>query len=338
MPPLKSKGINNVSLESNIQNTPLMKKILYLLSAALISNVLMAQSKIVILTIDHKIGLDTCAAGIEGVNNLGNQFKINRIQYYMDEIILVHDGATSDTSTVLALVDGFDQTSLNLGSFTLDSIESIRFAIGVNSSLNHLDPTTYNPNHPLAPKSPSMHWGWTAGYRFIAAEGVGGSTFNQIFEFHGLGDGNYAHLTLPTSGQYIGTDTVLITVTANYNELFRGQNLASGPISHGETGGAAQVLHNINNYVFSSSEGNAALGLRELNSNVNLYPNPSFGAFTLEAEESGTYDILDVAGRKVASGVVTEGKNRVNLNLNGLFFLRIQYSNGGTSIHKVYVK
>ena len=162
-----------------------MKKIFYLLSAALISNVLMAQSKTVILTIDHKIGLDTCAAGIEGVNNLGNQFKINRIQYYMDEIILVHDGATSDTSTVLALVDGFDQTNLNLGSFTLDSIESIRFAIGVNSSLNHLDPTTYNPNHPLAPKSPSMHWGWTAGYRFIAAEGVGGSTFNQIFEFHG---------------------------------------------------------------------------------------------------------------------------------------------------------
>jgi len=183
-----------------------------------------------------------------------------------------------------------------------------------------------------------MHWGWTAGYRFIAAEGVGGSTFNQIFEFHGLGDGNYAHLTLPTSGQYIGTDTILITVTANYNELFRGQNLASGPISHGETGGAAQVLHNINNYVFSSSEGNAALGLRELNSTVSLYPNPSFGAFTLEAEGSGTYDILDVAGRKVASGVVTEGKNRVNLNLNGLFFLRIQYSNGGTSVHKVYVK
>ena len=89
-----------------------MKKILYLLSAALISNVLMAQSKTVILTIDHKIGLDTCAAGIEGVNNLGNQFKINRIQYYMDEIILVHDGATSDTSTLLALVDGFDHTNL----------------------------------------------------------------------------------------------------------------------------------------------------------------------------------------------------------------------------------
>jgi hypothetical protein len=122
-----------------------MKKILYLLSAALISNVLMAQSKTVILTIDHKIGLDTCAAGIEGVNNLGNQFKINRIQYYMDEIILVHDGATSDTSIVLALVDGFDQTSLNLGSFTLDSIESIRFAIGVNSSLNHLDPHHVQP-------------------------------------------------------------------------------------------------------------------------------------------------------------------------------------------------
>ena len=315
-----------------------MKKTFYCFCALLIANVAIAQSKTVILNIEHRIGADTCASGIEGINNLGNPFKLNRIQYYMDEIILVHDGGSKDTATVLALIDGFSQTSLNLGTFTVDSLESVRFAIGVNASLNHLDPTTYNPNDPLAPKSPSMHWGWTAGYRFIAAEGLGGSTFSQIFEFHGLGDGNYAHLTLPTSGTFIGFDTLLITVTADYNELFRGLNLGSGPISHGETGGAAQTLHNMNNYVFTSGEGNASMSLEERTPVIGIYPNPSNGQFIIESSKAGTYEVLDVLGRKIKEGTLSVGTNNVHLNANGLISLYIRFLEGQTMVHKLHVK
>ncbi|MDA0741638.1 MAG: T9SS type A sorting domain-containing protein [Bacteroidetes bacterium] len=315
-----------------------MKKIYFALSALLLATAAHSQSKTVILNVEHRIGTDTCATGVEGINNLGNPFKLNRIQYYMDEIILVHDGGSSDTAAALALVDGFNETSLTLGTFTVDSLESIRFAIGVNASLNHLDPTTYNPNHPLAPKSPSMHWGWTAGYRFIAAEGLGGSAFSQIFEFHGLGDGNYAHLTVPTSGTLIASDTLLITITADYNELFRGINLGSGPISHGETGGAAQTLHNINNYVFTSSEGNAAMGLTEKTPVVGIYPNPSNGQFIIESPEAGTYEVLDMLGRKVMNGTLFPGANNVNLNANGLLVLCINSLEGETTVYKLHVK
>ena len=315
-----------------------MKNTFYCFCALLIANVAIAQSKTVILNIEHRIGADTCASGVEGINNLGNPFKLNRIQYYMDEIILVHDGGSKDTATVLALVDGFSQTSLNLGTFTVDSLESVRFAIGVNASLNHLDPTTYNSNDPLAPKSPSMHWGWAAGYRFIAAEGLGGSTFSQIFEFHGLGDGNYAHLTLPTSGTLIGSDTLQIAATADYNELFRGLNLGSGPISHGETGGAAQTLHNMNNYVFTSSEGNTAMSLEERAPVLGIYPNPSNGQFIIESSKAGTYEVLDVLGRKIKKGTLSAGTNHVHLNVNGLIFLYIRSFEGRITVHKLHVK
>ena len=315
-----------------------MNKKFYCFCALFIANIAISQSKTVLLNIEHRIGTDTCVTGVEGINNLGNPFKLNRIEYYMDEIILVHDGGSSDTAAALALVDGFSETSLNLGTFTVHSLESIRFAIGVNASLNHLDPTTYNPNHPLAPKSPSMHWGWTAGYRFIAAEGMGGSTFNQIFEFHGLGDGNYAHLTLPTLGTPVGSDTLLITITANYNELFRGINLGSGPISHGETGGAAQTLHNINNYVFTSSEGNAAMGLTEKTPVVSIYPNPSNGHFIIESLVAGTYEVLDVQGRKIMKGTLDLGANEVNLNANGLFLICISSLEGQTTVRKLHVE
>ena len=315
-----------------------MKKTFYCFCALLIANVVIAQSKTVILNVEHRIGTDTCTSGVEGINNLGNPFKLNRIQYYMDEIILVHDGGSKDTAMALALVDGFSQTSLNLGTFAVDSLESVRFAIGVNASLNHLDPTTYNPNHPLAPKSPSMHWGWTGGYRFIAAEGLGGSTFSQIFEFHGLGDGNYAHLTLPTSGTLLGSDTLMITIIADYNELFRGVNLGSGPISHGETGGAAQTLHNMSNYVFTSSEGNAAMGLTENTSVTGVYPNPSNGIFTIESSKAGTYEILDVLGRKIIEGNFSEGLTEVNLTARGMFLLRMRFLDRTATVQKIHVR
>ena len=106
-----------------------MKKIYFAFSALLFATAAHSQSKTVILNVEHRIGIDTCATGVEGINNLGNPFKLNRIQYYMDEIILVHDGGSSDTAAALALVDGFNETSLNLGTFTVDSLESIRFAI-----------------------------------------------------------------------------------------------------------------------------------------------------------------------------------------------------------------
>jgi len=242
-----------------------------------------------------------------------------------------------DTSSTIALVDGFSTTMIDLGEFVVDSLESIRFAIGVNEDLNHLDPTTYNPQHPLAPKSPSMHWGWTAGYRFICAEGLGGSSLSQIFEFHGLGDDNYAHLTIPTQGTMLGTDTLLISINADYNELFRGQTLATGPISHGETGAAAQVIHNMNNYVFTSSEGNAAMATKENSIPLTVFPNPSNGFFRVVVDAPSEFKVIDILGRTVESGRLDRGENTLELSSKGLYLLQVQHKTGAETI-KLHVR
>lgn len=298
---------------------------------------LQAQTKRVMLEINHRIGSDTCASSVQGVNNLGNIFKLNRIQYYIDEIILTQGMQAPDTSSTIALVDGFSTTMIDLGEFVVDSLESIRFAIGVNEDLNHLDPTTYNPQHPLAPKSPSMHWGWTAGYRFICAEGLGGSNLSQIFEFHGLGDDNYAHLTIPTQGTMLGTDTLLISINADYNELFRGQTLATGPISHGETGAAAQVIHNMNNYVFTSSEGNAAMATKENSIPLTVFPNPSNGFFRVVVDAPSEFKVIDILGRTVESGRLDRGENTLELSSKGLYLLQVQHKTGAETI-KLHVR
>jgi hypothetical protein len=83
---------------------------------------LQAQTKRVMLEINHRIGSDTCASSVQGVNNLGNIFKLNRIQYYIDEIILTQGMQAPDTSSTIALVDGFSTTMIDLGLFVFYSL------------------------------------------------------------------------------------------------------------------------------------------------------------------------------------------------------------------------
>jgi hypothetical protein len=292
------------------------------LFAIILSLTLQAQSKQVIVRIDHKLGTDTCAEYTTAVNNLGMQFELYRLQYYMDQFIMVHDNGVADTSNVVALVNGFNSTELVLGTFDIDSLEAIRFAIGVNESLNHLDPTTYPANHPLSPKSPSMHWGWTSGYRFICVEGNAGSSLNQTMEFHGLGDTNYAHMTISTEGQISG-DTIYIDLVADYQELFRGINVASGPISHGEDGDAARVLHNINNYVFSSAEGNQAMHVEDAELTLTIYPNPSRGTVNLVIDEPAMLEVYSTTGQLYHTETIMPGVSKIDLKEKGIFVFRL---------------
>ena len=173
------------------------KFVLSLTTLLLLSFSVMAQNTVQ-LNINHKLGTDVFAMNTAAQNNMGNDFNVTRLQYYMAEISIVHDGGTETTITDLyALVDASSATTLDLGSHNINSIEGVNFHIGVDQGKNHADPASYNMGHPLAPKNPSMHWGWTSGYRFIAFEGKGGVNLNQTFELHGLGDVNYFKVTVP---------------------------------------------------------------------------------------------------------------------------------------------
>ena len=67
-----------------------------------------------------------------------------------------------------------------LGSHDITTLESVRFGVG-RSEHNHLDPSAYPGDHPLAPQLPSMHWGWASRYfhRF-GMEGWAGEGFLKL--------------------------------------------------------------------------------------------------------------------------------------------------------------
>jgi hypothetical protein len=265
------------------------------------------------LQINHKLGAQAFALNQGASNNLGHDFNVTRLQYYISSIALVHDGGiVTPVADTYILVNAADSTFELLGTFNITTLEAVRFGIGVDLAKNHLDPAAYPANHPLAPKSPSMHWGWAGGYRFVAMEGKGGNSFANLYEFHALDDAVYFVQTLPTVGITNGND-LIVSIIADYTQALYEIPVANGNITHGSSGPALTLLQNFNWRVFTSSEGNAAMALNELDNakNISIRPNPTNGNAVVHAHnlpENAQVLVADVAGKQrlvsVANGHV----------------------------------
>jgi hypothetical protein len=316
-----------------------MKKLLFSLLLSL--GVFFSQAQVdVYLNINHQLGQNSFAFNTGTANNLGNSFNVKRLQYYIAEVNLIHDGGQITTvSNLWILADAGSALSESLGNYNITNLEGIQLGIGVESSYNHLDPSAYNMSHPLSPKSPSMHWGWAAGYRFIAFEGKTGSSLTQTFEFHGLGDGNYRKITIPTLGTLSGTD-LNIDLNADYERAFENIDLSKGSnIVHGETGKAAVVLSNFATYVFTSSEGNSSIGLNENQSvNIDLYPNPSKGTVSLSGDLSGkSLVVIDSHGKTIATKDLSSSLETIRIKTAGFYLIQLFEDNKLLQSEKVLI-
>lgn len=254
-----------------------MLRVLLLIIGLVFSHGKFVSQTNVYLNINHKFGTSPFSLGSDQNNSLGEVFDVSRLEYYISSISIKHDGGNiTNVLDKTILVDAGSLTYDSLGMFNITSIEGISFGIGVDSSKNHLDPSLYPSNHPLAPKSPSMHWGWAAGYRFAVMEGDAGltaSTYN--YQIHGLGDQNFFMQSITTAGTS-DSNGLVIELNADYLEALRDISIANGPSVHSDVGIAKTLLENFLNHVFTSREGNSSVGT-ENNFNkknvIKIYPN-----------------------------------------------------------------
>lgn len=305
-----------------------MKKILTLLLCILASNAAWAQ-KDVTLRIHHRLGANAFAFGYVGTNNVGDDFKVDRLEYYISDIVLVHDGGVETPVSQKWILTNAGISQYHdelLGNFNITTLEKIKFSVGVGPDVNHDDPSAWPSNHPLAPKNPSMHWGWNSGYRFVAMEGWAGSNFSQMWQIHALGDNNFFTTEVTTAGFSIGND-LYVAVDADYARAIENITVSTGPITHGDAGEARTLLLNFSNYVFTPSA-----NLVDINDPVapavNLYPNPSQGNSQLLVEGNLTPGMIvavnDLLGRQIAQyALPTDGKLSLQMP-QGTYFLRLQ--------------
>ena len=289
--------------------------------------------------INHKLGDADFAMETGAKNNLDHDFEVTRLEYYISEITITHDGGTETTIEDLwILVDADQDTQVDLGDHDINAVEKVSFSTGVDPDHNHLDPASYQASHPLAPKFPSMHWGWAAGYRFVAFEGNGGSAFNQLFQLHGLEDDNYFQTEIELD-VVADNNEVLINLDADYTRALEDINVNSGVIVHGGYGEAKQCLENFRDFVFSpASETTSTIDFSEV-SKFEVFPNPANGTATLalETNQDLTYQVAvtDILGKQVMFFDDVSSNSTIDLELNGAGFYFINLIKEG---HPVITK
>lgn len=281
------------------------------------------------LNIHHKLGDVDFALETGAINNLDNDFEVTRLEYYISQIAIIHDGGSVTVFDELwVLVNAAELTQIDLGDTDINTIEMLRLNIGVNESHNHLDPSTYPASHPLAPKNPSMHWGWSSGYRFVALEGNGGSNFDQLFELHGLGDINYSKVDIPMNLE-VSNNEVIINIDADYTGALEDIDVNSGVIVHGDYAEAQQCVRNFRSKVFSlSDQTTSAIDFSEV-SKFEVFPNPANGNATLNLEttENLNYQVsvTDILGKQVLFFDTVNSNSTIDLSLTetGFYFINL---------------
>lgn len=316
-----------------------MKKNILTLALIFAGTLLFAQTEIS-LQINHKLGSENFAFNQESENNLGYSFDVTRLEYYVSQISITHDdGVVTNIDDTWILVDAASTTLQLLGDYDITNVESISFGIGVETAVNHLDPSSYPSDHPLAPQSPSMHWGWAAGYRYVALEGNVGPTLNELLQIHALGDVNYNEQTIDLN---VSADngSLIISLDADYAEALNGINISSGLINHSETNEAADLLDNFQNLVFSPSS--SILSVDEINSiDFSVYPNPvkaNSRLYIIDDANIENLQLIDYTGRVIGQWIDINGFIDLNNMESGVYILSIRTQSGLEINKKVIVE
>lgn len=272
-------------------------------------------------------------------------YRITRLEYYISEIKITHDGGQVSAMTDLfLLVRPAIDSMYNLGSHPdITNVESITFSVGVDQAHNHLDPASFPTDHPLAPQNPAMQWGWTAGYRFVAIEGVAGANFANIFEVHALGDANYKTVTLSTVAENHPNGDKTIHLVADYAQILTNINVSAGLIVHGSTGKAVTLMNNMKNLVFSAET--SATIEPSFEGTFSVSPNPAstgkaVATMTLPTGSDYRISLTDLTGRLILNQSIAAGSQSFafeNSLTAGVYFVHLWQNERPVVVEKLVI-
>ncbi len=318
-----------------------MKTILKLVLLLAISNQFATAQTEVKLRINHLLGDVPFSSNETAIDSYGNEFVVERLEYYLSGISIVHDGGNTTNTNTVFLVDAYENEDFTLGNYDITNIEAIKFSIGVGQADNHEDPSSYPSDHPLYPQSPSMHWGWAAGYRFIAYEGT--CNGNVTYQFHSLGDNNYFSQTIDIENTTIEDGVTVIELDADYVKGVKDIKLSLGPISHGEGGEALDCIINFANEVFKATEieEETTTSVTKLSDNIaKVYPIPTNNNMVnidLNTNETYQLQVFDALGKLVKTQILNSNNNQVFFEQSGVYFLHLQNEKGEVYSQKVSI-
>jgi len=160
----------------------------------------------------------------------GYRIKPETLKYLLHHLIVKNDAGTESEIKEAMIVDF--QASSNSFSVQMDpgNYTGIKFALGVDSAMNHADPTVLPIEHPFSVYNANdMHWSWSTGYIFLKFEGradttgTGSGSMNNLFFFHVGDDHNYQELPYFNAPFNItANQTTVLTVELDLDKLLVG--------------------------------------------------------------------------------------------------------------------
>lgn len=274
----------------------------------------------------------------------GDLLKAQDIAFYMSNLKITHDGGQVLDFGDSVFYVHIRNAIFDLGIQPVQSVESIQFLVGVPEHLNHTDISTYPEDHPLYFQTPSMHWGWTAGYTFFLMDGMadadGDSTPEVEFQLHCLGDENAQLVTTPTAATVYSDGTREIVEIVNIDQWIKNLDLTTIGFQHGSTGVNASIMQNISLYpVFVAPANLNVTEVKTYNGNVSFSTDPtSLTVFWSQINGLNTVKLYAVDGKLVDAIVDNSNTNsHVFRSLKaGSYFVRLLAENGEV-LHQIQV-
>ena len=306
-----------------------MKKILSLTFVILFNYIIKGQNKEVAVVINHLY--DGEVLNFDNTYIVGDNIPIrfDRIEYYIHlNSLISNQNIATDLIDKYILVNA-NQNNYNIGEIELldDDLISLNFNIGVEYNLNHADPSLQDSSHPLAPQFPSMHWGWAAGYRFAALEGMidknQDSVMETVFQYHPVDDSYYSD-TITSEGIIENENNLTIFINANYDRLIENIGTDEGGVYHGIHEENGLLMDNFSrNNVFTVPEN---LNLKETYVSNTVFPNPFSNTIQLNLNENSIVKVYNSLGLLVDEFKFDKGQQQINTEtlLNGIYILSIQ--------------
>ena len=317
-----------------------MKNLITLIAIAVIGNA-MAQNTLR-LTFHPKSNSQDLLLNTVTQDITGTAMKITAFNYYISNIHIIYDGGQDlDLSDTILLVKT-DAGTFDMGQYDVPNIEQVNFSVGVPEPINHLDITQYPTGHFLSFQSPSMHWGWTSGYKLLLVDGRADSNGDgdptTLFQLHDVGDANFKNFQLPTVGTYMNNETQ-INIICNLDEWLFGANVATLGVQHGSTGINATTMNNVNDRAVFESP--ASAGITELSKVGDLFFVKSGANLEINWKNvagAASYKLIDFNGKTIVSNNTNENKGvYTTSNLSSGAYLFNIFDVNGVTLNSIKV-
>jgi hypothetical protein len=268
----------------------------------------------------------------------GKTIKFDHFDYYLSDVQIFHDGGQSILLDSVFLVEPQNHT-LYLGGHNVNQIEQISFIVGVPKPMNTqtgvdaIDISLYPENHPLSFQTPSMYWGWQAGYMHMIVGGYaddnGDGSLEAYFEMHNLGNQNQKLVEFPTIIQTnTSSNQIDIFMNCQVDRWINTIPLSTVGVAHGETGSNATILNNSLTEDVFIQPANASIPSH--GSNSKIYFSNQSTALTIHWNEIADLDkilVYDINGKIVKELPSTSPTGQVAIeNLDNGYYV-IQFFN-----------